>query len=741
MQAWQATVQDDRGNAVPNPVVTVYQEDGVTLASIFNEAEAPLPNPLTGGIDGFVKFYAEPGFYKVEVAGGEVWDVKLDDVLATEALDLAQQAFDLAESAYDSVEPLSNARFIFEDVDSIVSDDRSYDNGDVLFAIKEGWSFQVIPSDGDRTTAGGVQLRALPTSSGTLRPEQFGAAGDGVADDTAAFRRMLSRSTRRFEPDAEARYHITGQLDFGRRSEWVTPLRLRVTGSRDAPGASLEVQTGGGSQHLTVLFAQGDHSGPALDVMVETAVTAPWLAIVGNDFYLHTDGTRPGYTTDFDFDKVDIEATSYSTGYTGDGNASIRFQGMDKVSIGSLSVNNFQFVCRTSDVTDAVIGAKIVNLDNFRSGIQITRSVRAAVGNVFAQGSTALKEYVPGANALVVRACVDFVCGDVAAYDMGEHGIRVTSAFATTGSGIWAQDVFTRASFGNLRIYRPGGCGFKVASGDSDEAGQPQIDLVRIGTLYVEDAGMQDYDTGGTFTGANHFGLNLQRVETFACSSYITRRVNALHNGRNCALIRTCKNFFLGTMQAGGCYGDLLFWNAAETSYNIEIGAGFGYDYGRGGEGRLLHFFNPARMGRVKINLDAHNGPQMIRFAGDATGTPVSMWNIRSTYFNVTDISVVGATEVRSRVEVRSSSSPSASGETVFGVNDMLLCKGEAGSNSTLRNGLCAVYIDSTQTRSYVAVADGQTPSSAVGDRLPGAWRARGQSPDAALVFVQKVAM
>ena len=84
MQAWQATVQDDRGNALPNPVVTVYESDGVTLASIYNEDSSPKGNPFTGSIEGFVQFWAEPGEYKIEGASGagrtEVWTVTIGEV-------------------------------------------------------------------------------------------------------------------------------------------------------------------------------------------------------------------------------------------------------------------------------------------------------------------------------------------------------------------------------------------------------------------------------------------------------------------------------------------------------------------------------------------------------------------------------------------------------------------------------------------------------------------------------------
>lgn len=52
MQAWQATVQDDRGNALPNHSVTVYEADGSTIATVYNEAGSVLPNPITGNLGG-----------------------------------------------------------------------------------------------------------------------------------------------------------------------------------------------------------------------------------------------------------------------------------------------------------------------------------------------------------------------------------------------------------------------------------------------------------------------------------------------------------------------------------------------------------------------------------------------------------------------------------------------------------------------------------------------------------------
>lgn len=74
---WQATVQDDAGNAVVNPVVTVWEADGVTLATIYDVTGAEIANPVMGSLEGFVQFWATDGEYRIEgVSGGqetEVW--------------------------------------------------------------------------------------------------------------------------------------------------------------------------------------------------------------------------------------------------------------------------------------------------------------------------------------------------------------------------------------------------------------------------------------------------------------------------------------------------------------------------------------------------------------------------------------------------------------------------------------------------------------------------------------------
>lgn len=114
MFAWQATVQDEQGNAVVNPSVTVYLEDGVTLAAIYNEDGSPKDNPFIGTLEGFVQFWAQAGGYRIVGVYNDdetsPWSVTLDApaIRAEEAANRAEAAAVLAEEAVRNfVTPLS----------------------------------------------------------------------------------------------------------------------------------------------------------------------------------------------------------------------------------------------------------------------------------------------------------------------------------------------------------------------------------------------------------------------------------------------------------------------------------------------------------------------------------------------------------------------------------------------------------------------------------------------------------
>ena len=172
MFAWQATVQDESGNAVLLPVVTVYLENGVTLASIYTEAGTPLPNPLTGTLEGFVQFWANSGTYKIVGADGAdqtaVWSVFLDTPLQ-DAVNAANYAAGIAlTAASDSSDSADRAES---------AADAAFSNADVypntaagLAAVSVGGQFAVVTDVGDTLTryredAGPVATEVAKTST------------------------------------------------------------------------------------------------------------------------------------------------------------------------------------------------------------------------------------------------------------------------------------------------------------------------------------------------------------------------------------------------------------------------------------------------------------------------------------------------------------------------------------------------------------------------------------------------
>lgn len=101
---WNATVQDDAGNYVPLPVVTVRNSADDTLATIYDEAGSPLSNPLTGLANGFVQFFVEPGRYTIEGAldgsttATWVWEASLSSGIDAYSLTVTQAAIDAMET-------------------------------------------------------------------------------------------------------------------------------------------------------------------------------------------------------------------------------------------------------------------------------------------------------------------------------------------------------------------------------------------------------------------------------------------------------------------------------------------------------------------------------------------------------------------------------------------------------------------------------------------------------------------
>ena len=113
--AWQATIQNELGNVVPNAVVTVRDKGTGSLSTIYDSEGAPIGNPITSDLDGFVKFYARPGSYLIEGAfGGEntaEWEAALLDVATLGDLTILDDLVDIPRAwANAAVELVADLR-------------------------------------------------------------------------------------------------------------------------------------------------------------------------------------------------------------------------------------------------------------------------------------------------------------------------------------------------------------------------------------------------------------------------------------------------------------------------------------------------------------------------------------------------------------------------------------------------------------------------------------------------------
>ena len=196
LAAWQATIQDEEGNVIYQPVVTVRNASDGSLADIFNEAGAPLPNPVTGDGGGFVQFFASDGRYDITAVNGNLssnewtWDAIAVDL--NKSVNFANRA------------------------DAVAGQTGGYKS------IRVGnLEYKHDPDGTALTTADGRKWSPV----GNPSPFHFGAVCDGVADDTAQIRALHNYCNKAkiapnyggiatFAVDANARIPVNTNVDF-----------------------------------------------------------------------------------------------------------------------------------------------------------------------------------------------------------------------------------------------------------------------------------------------------------------------------------------------------------------------------------------------------------------------------------------------------------------------------------------------------------------------------------------------
>lgn len=535
MQAWQATVQDDRGNAVPNPVVTVYEDDGVTEAAIFDELGVALPNPLTGNIDGFVQFWAGPGQYLIE-GSGDTWAV---DLGALEVAELASAwAFRYANVA------AARTGGVLTPVTSITT--------------RDGLAFREAPSDSLYFAFQTPDNRKW-WPAGWTSPEHFEAVGNGSSasptDDAAKIQMMFDcigpSGVGEVRFDMRKEYGIGSPVVTTARFSCSTGMRFVGLGTRPAYADTLI------NFNANVKIAS---------IEVRLAAGANWQRVL-----------RPGRGS---IGNIVVTAPARISGYEDAAGGAVTFSADSNTDVGFISVTNFDNAVSVREMEYIRIAGLLTQ--GCLRGIRVSNSNYVNIGAHTHTGRIVPWDEVSGAYAQDLENVKYFYCGNADVRDTMSHGIRVS------GQTDYASQYLT---WGTARIRGAGRCGFKLqgaANDTTDGSGGAVtwISDVTIGELYVSDAGrvsdeylvsnggVGEFSDNGTGPngGANEYGISLIKSRRVQIGKFVCRKVNNTYASASAgASIRSCKEINIHADIDSAYYYGIKFGASEETLDSIHI--------------------------------------------------------------------------------------------------------------------------------------------------------------------------
>ncbi|WP_192937306.1 hypothetical protein [Sinorhizobium meliloti] len=201
---------------------------------------------------------------------------------------------------------------------------------------------------------------------------------------------------------------------------------------------------------------------------------------------------------------------------------------------------------------------------NFVTGIAGRDSSIVDIGSVYASAvdpaislamSTPRGNMTPGANAIVWGGVERVAVGDVEAYNILEHTIRLG---AKQPDGTITNE---RHSYGNIKTFAPYGCGFKM-----DDADAFTIKRVQIKTLYTEDVG---HGVWGQPNDGNKAGCAVRNAEFVQIGLYMNRAVNYVNSGNDGLWIEKSSEVQVGgaDVQNARGYGVLINPNGLDVDH------------------------------------------------------------------------------------------------------------------------------------------------------------------------------
>lgn len=223
-EVWQATITDTSGNIVPDAQITVYEQDGITLATIYGSLTGGTKaNPFIAGTDGVARFYAESGRYVVRAFKDSQIAERVDVDLSMKAL-----REDLSEGNQEVLGVSVRRNVIAVDsIADLLALPTSARRSDVRVEVKGyhagtdvgGGNFYWDDSSEEEDFGVTFAVSGIPVGrwrrviNSVLCPEWFGAVGDGVVDDSAAVKNaVLYSSEHKQVLYGNKRYYCAGEF-------------------------------------------------------------------------------------------------------------------------------------------------------------------------------------------------------------------------------------------------------------------------------------------------------------------------------------------------------------------------------------------------------------------------------------------------------------------------------------------------------------------------------------------------
>lgn len=479
MELKSIQVQDTAGNTVANARVTVYEEGGETIATIFNEAGNPKPNPFMTDATGWASFRAATGSYEAYAIIDDLGNTvpiyltfmspeEFDPAGAADAA--AEYGADLANATGElDAGRVAGVSWVFNSVAGMQASSWPtvgmtvrtlgyYSPGD-----GGGNDYEIVAAGTGTDDGGsfidlngnGLQAKGLFLNN-RAHIIQFGAIGDGVADDTAAIQSAIDAS-------AGKDLHFSGLGVY--RYDPEVGINIANSINVITHGAVLQ-PTKTPESYSFLVSSDGTYIDELNIEIIDTSVSryrARCVQITGSDVTIG---------------KLTITGTAERTGANGNEYNALKigpdsFPRARNINIGLIESLNWDRPIVIQNADGWSIGNIVV--ENYRRAVYIKDSKNGEIRKGHAYGMSSGSNGSAGENGILIESVAeDYGTENITilsfvAEDSGEHGFRIGGQKIIRN--VWHIGCTARRSGsgmdeeGNIEPNGPGdhgGCGFKA---------------------------------------------------------------------------------------------------------------------------------------------------------------------------------------------------------------------------------------------------------------------------------------